>query len=313
MTTRKGYIMKKKKPQELDRVIKRINTIEKNRPSHKEILQFVKYIIREQHKIKPLIKVKRIDMNEETAKKMMSEGFPLIDKKEIKLDMDSAATLFKNICRALQRKKDEKIAVEAKKISQALRKKEIDLQELFKKLVEGDKGYLDSVSGKTGLNKWLLTFLAESSINPLLEAYAEKLKGYVDQKSWFKGFCPVCGSAPVLGEIRNVEGVEGGVRFLVCSSCSFTWRFKRLTCPFCGNGDHKKLRYFNTEADGKGYRVDVCEECKKYIKAIDTTVVGEALVPLVEDMGTLHLDILARKEGYKRGVPGILEMEKLEE
>ena len=39
-------------------------------------------------------------MNEETAKNQMREGFPLIDKKEIKLDMDSAANLFKNICRA---------------------------------------------------------------------------------------------------------------------------------------------------------------------------------------------------------------------
>ena len=27
-------------------------------------------------------------------------------------------------------------------------------------------------------------FLAESSINPFLEAYAEKLKGYVDQETW---------------------------------------------------------------------------------------------------------------------------------
>jgi len=302
--------MKRKKPNELDRVIKRINTIEKERPSHKEILQFVKYIIREQHKIKPLIKVKLTDINAETAKKQMMEGFPLIDKKGIKLDMDSAATLFKNMCRALQRKKDEKIAVEAKRISQALRKKEIDLQELFKKLVEGDKEYLDSISGKAGLNKWLLTFLAESSINPLLEAYAEKLKGYVAQESWLRNYCPVCGSAPVSGELRNVEKLEGVVRFLVCSSCSFKWRFTRLSCPFCGNNDHKKLRYFNTEADGKGYRVEVCEECKKYIKTIDTTVVGEAVVPLVEDMATLHLDIIAQKEGYKKAGTNILEMDK---
>ena len=302
--------MKTKKSGELDRVIKRINTIEKQRPSHKEILRFVKHIIREQHKIKPLIKVKLTDINEETAKKLMSEGFPLIDKKEIKLDMDSAATLFKNICRALQRKKDQKIAVEAKKISQALRKKEIDLQELFRNLLEGDKAYLDSISGKTGLNKWLLGFLAENSISPLLEAYADKLKGYVDQEIWLRAFCPVCGSAPVLGEIRNMGKVEGA-RVLICSSCSFEWQFKRIVCPYCGNGDHKKLRYFNTEADGKGYRVDVCEECKKYIKTIGAA--GDGAIPLVEDMATLHLDIIAHKEGYTRGVPGILEMEKTEE
>ena len=311
MTTREGLhkekeriLMKKKKSEELSRIIKRINVIEKERPSHKEILQFVKGIIREQHKIKPSIKVKRIDINEETAKNQMKEGFPLIDKKDIKLDMNSAENLFKNICKALQRK--EKIAPEIKKITQAIRKGEIDLKELFGKLIAGDKAYIDSAGEKTELNRWLLLFLAESSIHPVLEAYAEKLKGYVDQEIWFRGYCPVCGSAPVLGELRK----DAGERFLQCSSCSFQWRFKRLACPFCGNEDHKKLRHFHTEADGKAYRVDVCEECKKYIKTIDLRELNVEVVPLVEDMSTLHLDIIAEKEGYKRGVPGILEMEK---
>jgi len=299
--------MKTKKSSELDRAIKRINTIEKERPSHKEILEFVKCIIREQHKIKPLIKVKRTDINEETAKKLMGEGFPLIDKKEIKLDMDSAATLFKNICRALQRKKGEKIAVEAKRISQALRKKEIDIQELFKKTVDGDKGYIDSVIKKTGLNKWLLTFLAESSINTVLEAYADRIKGYV-QASWGRNYCPVCGSEPVMGELRSEGGVEG-VRFLVCSSCSFKWRFDRLRCPFCSNEGDKKFRHFYIEKEKGAYRVEVCDGCKKYIKTIGTGL-GKDTIPLVEDMATLHLDILAQKEGYKRAGINILEMEK---
>ena len=299
--------MKKKKSEELNRIIRRINVIEKIRPSHKEILDFYKYIIREQHKIKPLLKVKRIDINEETAKTQMREGFPLIDKKEIKLDMDSATTLFKNICKVLQRK--EKIAPEIKKINQAIRKNEIDLQELLKKLIAGDKEYLDSIGEKTELNRWLLLFLAESSINPLFEAYAEKLKVHVDQESWGRGYCPVCGSQPERGELR----MDFGERFLECSSCSFKWRFKRVVCPFCGNDDSKKLRFFNTETDGKAYRVDVCEECKKYIKTIDLRELKGEIIPLIDDIGTLHLDIIAEKEGYKRGVPGILEMEKMGE
>jgi FdhE protein len=299
--------MKKKKSEELNRIISKINVIEKNRPSHKEILDFFKCIIREQHKIKPVIKTERIDINEETAKTQMREGFPLIDKKDIKLDMDSATTLFKNICRVFQRK--EKIAPEIKKINQAIRKGEIDLKELFGKLIAGDKAYIDSVGEKTELNRWLLLFLAESSINPLFEAYAEKLKGYVDQEIWLRGYCPVCGSQPVRGELRK----DFGERFLECSSCSFKWRFKRVVCPYCGNDDSKKLRFFNTETDGKAYRVDVCEECKKYIKTIDLRELNVEVVPIADDIGTLHLDIIAEKEGYKRGVPGILEMEKMGE
>jgi FdhE protein len=299
--------MKKKKPQELDRIIKRMQVIEKEKPGYTEILGFFKYIIREQYKVRPLITVDPVDISEESSKTQMKEGFPLIDKKDMKLDMDSASTLFKKICRGLQRK-DVNIAIEAKKISQAMRKKEVDLEELFRRLVDGDTGYIAFIANKAGLHRWLLNYLAESSIKPFFEAYAENLKGYVDQESWYKGYCPVCGSLPERGELR----VEAGERFLECSSCSFKWRFKRVVCPFCGNDDSKKLRYFNTESDGKAYRVDVCDECKKYIKTIDLREVQGYVVPIVDDIGTLHLDMIAEKEGYTRGVPGFLEIEKME-
>ena len=90
-----------------------------------------------------------------------------------------------------------------------------------------------------------------------------------------------------------------GARFLVCSACGNEWRFNRLKCPFCENANHEKLRYFYTEKEGKAYRVDVCENCKRYIKTIDTNEVDE-VIPSLEDIGTLHLDILAQKEGYTK-------------
>lgn len=303
--------MKKKTSEELNRIIKRIHGIEKIRPSHKEVLDFYKYIIREQYRYKPSIKVKRSNLNEETAKIHLREGFPLMDKKEIRPDPDSAATLFANICRSLMRNY-RKAAPEIKKINKAVRKGEIDLQELFGKVVEGEKEYIDSIAENSDVNGPLLRVLAESSVSPFLEAYAGKLKGRVDQDSWLRNYCPVCGSPPVLGELKNMKGIEGA-RFLLCSSCGFEWRFKRLGCPFCGNSNHEKLRHFNTEADGKGYRVDVCEECRKYIKTMDLRETGAGVVPLVDDIGTLHLDIIAMNEGYTRGIPGILEMEKFAE
>jgi len=302
--------MKKKRPQELDMIIKRMQVIEKKRPGYKDILGFYKYIIREQNKMKPLIKTEPVDMDKEKAKHHLNEGFSLIDKKDIHLDMDSAANLFKKMCRGLLRK-DARIAAEAKNISQAVRKKEVDLEELFRRVLDGDKGYVDFIANKAGLHRWLLNFLAESSIKPSLEAYADMLKGYVAAGSWLRSNCPVCGSAPMMSALKNIEGVEGA-KFLLCSACGVEWRFKRLGCPFCENVDHKKLRYFNTEADGKAYRVDVCDECKKYIKTIDIREVKENVVPIVDDIGTLHLDMIAEKEGYSRGVPGILEMERME-
>ena len=58
-------------------------------------------------------------------------------------------------------------------------------------------------------------------------------------------------------------------------------------------------RYIYIEGDDS-YRIDVCEKCKKYIKTVDSSAVSHEVVPAVEDIATLHLDIIAEEEGYKR-------------
>ena len=171
-------------------------------------------------------------------------------------------------------------------------------------MVAEDDEYLDATDGKLELNKELILFLEKNSINPLLEAYADQLKGYIDQKKWWKGYCPICGSKPVIAALRKKEGE----RFLLCSSCGFEWRFSRMKCPFCGRQDREKHRYFFIEKESKAYRVDVCEKCKKYIKTIDTREIFEDVVLFVEDIGTLHLDIIAQQEGYEREVANILNV-----
>jgi FdhE protein len=168
--------------------------------------------------------------------------------------------------------------------------------ELFKHVgVENDE-YISALSKELKVSDDLLTFLAENSIRPVFEAYACQLKGYVDQALWWRGYCPICGSMPFIAEFR-----EEGERFLACSLCGFEWRFMRLKCPFCENEDHKKLRYFYVESEGTANRVDVCEECKRYIKTLDTRKMAGEIIPIIEDMGTFHLDVLAQEEGYLRG------------
>ena len=295
--------MERQSPEELARIIERIDAIEQKRPSHKEVLEFLKGIVTEQYEVKEQIKVEPVDIKEDMVKLKIREGFPLVDKQDLKLDMESGTTLFKRLCAVVQ-KRSEKIADDLKKINEKLDEGELNLEELFEKVVAEDEEYLDATAEKLELNKELLLFLAKNSINPLLEAYADQLKGYIDQKKWWKGYCPICGSKPIIAALRKKEGE----RFLLCSSCGFEWRFSRMTCPFCGTQEREKHRYFFIEKESKAYRVDVCEKCKKYIKTIDTREVYEDVALFVEDIGTLHLDIIAQKEGYEREVPNILNV-----
>jgi len=48
--------------------------------------------------------------------------------------------------------------------------------------------------------------------------------------------------------------------------------------------------------------MDTCEKCHQYLKTIDTRMM-EMIDPELEDIATLHLDLLASQKGYRRPVP----------
>ncbi len=276
----------------------RIDAIIKERPSHREVLEFLGEVMVEQYKIRPKVKTDPVKLDREKMKPNF-EGFPLLDKRDLPLDVASATKLFKRLSKVLSLGK--RGSRDAKRINQALCSKDIDLVELFKHVLAENGDYISALSRKVGVREDLLYFLAATSVKPILEAYADELKGYVDQETWWKGYCPICGSLPFIAELR-----EEGERFLVCSSCSFEWRFRRLKCPFCENEDHQGLRFFYAEREGKANRVDVCEKCRRYIKTVDMQALGGEVIPLIEDLGSLYLDVLAQEEGYKReGIWGI--------
>jgi FdhE protein len=284
---------KKKSDSNAEKIKKRVAAIVKERPSHKEVLGFFKDVLTEQYAIRSKVKSIPVEIDEEDAKSKMREGFPLVEKSALTLDVPSATRMFKRLCKILS--SNRKAATDVDKISKALRSKKIDLLELFKHMDSDHTEYIDALSKKLGVKQETLLFLAKNSIKPILEAYAEGLRKYVDQERWWRGYCPICGSEPFIAEIR-----KDGARFLICSSCGYDWRFKRLQCPFCEKEEPKGYKYFYAEKEGKAYRIDVCENCKRYIKTIDTNELGEEVIPIVEDAGTLFLDVLAQNEGYTK-------------
>lgn len=278
----------------LEEIIERIDDISEERPSHKEVLQFLKEVVTEQHRIKQEIETDPVNMDEKLVKTKIQEGFSVVDKSDLKLDITQASHLFERLCDVLKRNKNVSSDVDA--IKDVIARKELSLEELFKKTAAEDEEYLDKLSDRLKLKKEILLFLAKNSIKPIFEAYAHKLEGHVDQERWWRGYCPICGSKPVMAELIGAERKK----FLICSCCGYEWRFKRTKCPFCENEESRAFKYFFTEKEGRAYRVETCQKCNKYIKTVDTEELGEEIIPSVEDIGTLYLDVLAKKEGYER-------------
>ncbi len=281
----------------LEEVTERIDNIIEERPSHKEVLEFLKDVLTEQFKIKPEVETHPVEIADEEAIRMKaSEGFPLVDRADLKLDMASATALFQTLCKVLKR--NNKVSQDVEKIENAVGSKELDLEEVFEKTAAEDEKYFTDLLDRLNIKGEVLSFLTQNSLRPVYEAYADQLKGHVKKKEWDRSYCPICGSKPVMAELVGDERKK----FLVCSLCGYKWRFMRTQCPFCDNDAASGLKHFSTEEGGKAYQVEICQKCKKYVKTVDSKELGEEVVPCVEDIGTLYLDVLAKKEGYEREV-----------
>ena len=157
-----------------------------------------------------------------------------------------------------------------------------------------------SLAGKTEAetnalsSKELLSFVVINSIKPFVKTVARGLKDLAGLDKWTHGYCPVCGWQPLMGKVAN-----DNKRVLHCSLCDFEWSFKRLKCTECGNENHETLQHFTVSGE-EGREVHICDECKAYLKVVNTKELILEKDMTLEDVKTIPLDMLAKKEGYHK-------------
>lgn len=139
----------------------------------------------------------------------------------------------------------------------------------------------------------------------LLEPFAMRLaaRGAIDPQ-WIEPSCPFCGSPPAAAVLRG-EG-DGAKRSLLCSLCATEWNFRRILCPHCGEADKEKLPVYRAAAF-EHVRIEACDTCKTYLKAIDLTKDGLA-DPVVDEIASLALNLWAEEHGYTKLAPNALGM-----
>ena len=125
-----------------------------------------------------------------------------------------------------------------------------------------------------------------------------------DKAGVTRNTCPFCGERPVAAVLRP-QG-EGGKRYLLCSLCLTEWEFRRMLCPNCGEENHEKLPVYST-TEFPHIRVEACDSCQHYIKAVDLTVDGRA-VPEVDEIAAIALDLWASEIGYTKLAANLFEL-----
>jgi FdhE protein len=165
---------------------------------------------------------------------------------------------------------------------------------------------LESLARKTGVLVDALLFIGRALAAPFAAEGARRVQtagSAPAAATGAAGRCGMCGSPPTLATLRR----EDGRRILTCGLCGMSWEFMRLTCPWCGSPDRaapNSLRLSETDPRW----IETCESCRGYIKTVDERKLplGETIIPVVEETATLHLDLLAEKEGYVRRLPYVL-------
>ena len=278
----------------MEKLKARIQQLKKKRPGYGEMLDFYQKVKEAQQGIKTSLKIKPIKLRKEWKELLAKEGFSLVQKEDFPLDIEASTTLFTRLCQ-IAKEANPHMAEQVEKINGAIAHKRIDLKKLLMGGVKEQK--IEKVADKFGLDIKVFSFLIQSSIKPSIEAGMEQLHSELDPETWLKGYCPMCGSLPFLSLLKEEEGK----RYLLCSYCGYQWRIDRLFCPFCNNKDQESLHYLFAEGE-EAYRIDLCDQCRQYIKTIDYRNLEES-DPVLEDLATLHLDLLASQKGYKRPVP----------
>ena len=266
-----------------------------------DVIEFGKSILEAQDEVRdkfsPIIKN---GLNANTYIERHSQGVPFLTSSDINIDWNLFNSLLHRLSLLIEHRIEKPVRVD-----------EMRAPELQQTLIDGILNRKQMIDTRIPITDNRTPIIIHLAFTPFMEKYAHLLMKYYKETNWFRGSCPICGREPLMAKIEP----ETGKRWLQCCLCKTDWGFKRIGCPFCGNMKQKELRFFYVD-ENSPYRVDVCDECKRYIKTIDTRELKTQMLTkltnltnlFIDYVTTTYLDKLAQNEGFCSSDTGLLDI-----
>lgn len=273
-----------------DELLEQIDRLIQKRPIYKEALSVYRDLMIFLNEIEP--EIQYVTKDELFHDIKAKEGFPLFSREDLPLDLEATSSLFQRLLGHLSSKKRK----DKEALEKALNKVRTDpdwVKNVIAAFLSGDETTIFNMAEEVNLDPMVLGFLSHMALRPSLSALKESVGERIQKGSWDYGYCPLCGSSP---DVSYLD--DQGKRFLHCELCGYEWYYQRLKCPFCENSKPKELGYFVSEEE-EGLRVDFCKKCNRYIKTLDMRVIDSPAPLELENLITLHLDMLAHEQGFK--------------
>jgi FdhE protein len=274
------------------RIKKTITKIKKEMPSHAIVLNAYGKVFAERASLReelPLLMNVRISSPDPLR---FSQGMTLLNEGIFPLSTDSMEKVTDRMIPVLARA-FPKIRPVLRKLKMAFKKNQLNLKKCMESMLHSRDEEIEQTAFRLGTDVITLKAILSQLMKPILERQSESLRSLIQNLSWHKGYCPVCGSFPALSYLKGDEGQ----RWLMCGICSHEWRFMRTQCPFCENEDPEKSELCFVE-DRAYERAEMCHQCKRYIVSIDLRKYPYHFMPEVAVVGTMYLDILAQGKGF---------------
>lgn len=143
-----------------------------------------------------------------------------------------------------------------------------------------------------GISPLSLHFFVRCLHRFMLAKRARDLQPALEGHKWSKGYCPVCGSLPMLAILG-----ENGQRFLHCADCGHRWVFPRLTCPSCDHEDpeNSNLLFIDECKEESAY---FCDACRSYLLTANRSTAIAPYHPELVALSMVHLDLILQEKGY---------------
>lgn len=236
-------------------------------------------------------------MSQEQAQTKLADAVPLLRGELVEIDVAALRRRWLHVASAVERHQD---AAAGKALATIVHENGWNPQDIVAAVLSGAPAILHSWAGERRLDSSLTATVARLSLFPSLAHLRMQLLPLWSQFAWQRGYCPTCGSSPLMGEFRGLEQT----RFLRCGWCAAEWKVPRLLCPYCEIQDHRLLGYLTLEGAETRFRVNTCDSCRSYVKMLSTLTALSAPQLLAFDVATLHLDLAAAQRSYGIAAPG---------
>ena len=274
-----------------DPLARRLDEISAHMPSVAQTARFYGVLL-------PLVRedaanIQPIALAPEVARTKLQQGRFLLQDLDVEIDAEETAGRLVRLAQAAESAGEN---INALDLQVWLDRHRSDLGVIMQNVLEDGGGMLADAAERMGLDAAVCRALAQNALKPVMRAWGRQLAPLAEGVPWSRGVCFICGALPVFGELQgNSQALH-----LRCGLCGGDWEYSRLACMFCGTDDHRKRDYLFVENEHEKAHIEACMECNTYIKVIPAFSPTPAAMLPVEDLATLHLDIIAAEKGYRR-------------